>query len=74
MYPGNNGFVFPAEDGSALVDCLHRMDSLTSQQWDAMVLCSQRMVASFSPQTWAEAVGRLVDKCLEEGSRCTAAA
>jgi 1,2-diacylglycerol 3-alpha-glucosyltransferase len=71
---GNNGFVFPAEDGSVLVDCLHRMDSLTREQWEATGLCSRRIVASFSPQSWAEAVSRLVDRCLEEGARCTAAA
>jgi 1,2-diacylglycerol 3-alpha-glucosyltransferase len=67
---GENGLVFPAEDRSALVQCLHRIDALNQQQWEMMGLRSQQIVRSFSPQCWAEAVGRLV----EEHAKCKAAA
>jgi glycosyltransferase involved in cell wall biosynthesis len=58
---GRNGYIFPAEDADSLTKRMFTFDALSETDLGAMGRRSQEIIARFSPETWADAVLRLVD-------------
>jgi glycosyltransferase involved in cell wall biosynthesis len=67
---GRNGFVFPAQSVDELTKRMFEVDALNDEEWGAMARRSQEISARFSPETWADAVLRLV----QGQARCSTAA
>jgi glycosyltransferase involved in cell wall biosynthesis len=57
---GLNGYIFSAEDADSLTKRMFNFDALNEEDREAMGRRSQEIIARFSPESWAEAVLRLV--------------
>jgi glycosyltransferase involved in cell wall biosynthesis len=58
---GINGYIFSAEDADSLTNRMFTFDALSEADRRAMGRRSQEIIARFSPETWADAVLRLVE-------------
>ena len=59
---GLNGYIFSAKDADSLTKCMVTFDALSEADRRAMGRRSQEIIARFSPETWADAVLRLVEE------------
>ena len=59
---GINGYVFSAEDADSLTKHMFTFDALSEVDRRAMGRRSQEIIARFSPETWADALIRLVGR------------
>ena len=57
-----NGYIFSAEDADSLTTRMFTFDALSEADRRAMGRRSQEIIARFSPETWADAVLRLVER------------
>ena len=63
VFPGINGYIF---DPERMTDIVEAMLRLSSQQVDrrAMGLASERIIANYTPETWAAALADCIDVTL----------
>ena len=57
---GQNGYIFHAEESESLTERMLTFETLTEEHLETMGGRSREMIASFSPDTWADAVVRLI--------------
>ncbi len=68
VFPGVNGYVFDPEDRQDMVDAMLR---LSSERVDrrAMGVASERIIANFTPETWAAALSDCIEVTLGRRAR-----
>jgi glycosyltransferase involved in cell wall biosynthesis len=57
---GQNGYIFHAEESESLTEHMLALDALSEGDLVTMGDRSQQIIAAFSPDTWADAVVRLI--------------
>jgi glycosyltransferase involved in cell wall biosynthesis len=61
---GVNGYIFPAKNADSLTKCMVTFDALGEADRGAMGRRSQEIIARYTPESWANAVLRMIEEDL----------
>ena len=56
VFPGINGYVFDSSDVKGIAAAMVTMSTRSDHQWEKMGQASRRIIASYTPETWAQAL------------------